>query len=92
MKIVYIVCGVGLVLYLIWRSILKRLNEKFELQKLETKIVGNATTTEIDEIDFLAKHFKGKFKDGWKKRIREKILIERFEELTKKYNIIVDKK
>jgi HAMP domain-containing protein len=92
MKIVYILVVIGFCLYFIWRSILKRLNEKFELQKLETKIVGNTTTTEIDEIDFLAKHFKGKFKAGWKKRIREKILIERFEELTKKYNILVDKK
>lgn len=92
MKIIYIFLGIGLILYLIWRSILKRLNEKFELQKLETKIVGNTTTGEIDEIDFLAKHFKGKFSAGWKGRIREKILKERFDELTKKYNIIVEKK
>jgi hypothetical protein len=92
MKIIYIVCGVALVLYFIWRSVLKSLTEKSNLQKLETKIVGNTTTTEIEEIDFLSKHFKGKFSAGWKKRIREKILAERFDELTKKYNIIIDRK
>jgi hypothetical protein len=92
MKTILIVIFSFLVLNFAWRQFLKRLVKKNELQKLEDKIIGAKIVLEIEEIDFLAKHFKGKFLAGWNKRIKEKILLERFEELAKKYNIVIDKK
>lgn len=92
MKFILISLCIFMPLFLVWRLILKRLTAKANYQKIQAQIIGNTKNKEIEEIDFLAKFFKGKFSPDWKARIKKKILSERFEELTKKYSIIIDKK
>lgn len=69
------------------------LGQKDDFKKSKQKMVGLSTIQEINELDFLAKYFKGKFNHkDWQERIEKKILKEKFDDLTKRYNIIVEQK
>lgn len=92
MKIILIALFIFVLLFFVWRLILKRLTDKAEFQKEENKILGATTTGEIGELEFLVKYFKGKFSLDTKTKIKRRILGERLKELGEKYNIAIDQK
>jgi hypothetical protein len=96
MKIILIALVIFFPLFLLWRLILKRLTDKAEFQKAENKILGSLATGEIEELEFLVKYFKVPFllHSNWRREIKDGILVKRFDELKKEYNIenIIDTK
>jgi hypothetical protein len=56
-------------------------------EKMASKIMGSKLTGELKEFQFLAKHFGYNLPTGWRKRITEKKLNERFLELSQEYAI-----
>jgi hypothetical protein len=56
-------------------------------EKMTSKIMGPKLVGELREFQFLAKHFGYNLPTGWRKRVSEKKLNERFLELSQEYAV-----
>jgi len=56
-------------------------------EKMTSKIMGSKLVGELNEFSFLAKHFGYRLPRGWRSRVEEKILNERFLALSQQYAV-----